>query len=119
MTYLDDDGVDSAELDAEAVAAIEAIDRLEDSLNSGGVIARLLLDAKKTSDAARLALVTVEPTDSRQIMKLQWMVGRFDELMYWINDVKEAAEAALEDFTESDLALVRRLIKGEPDIKDA
>jgi len=119
MTYLDDDGVDSAELDAEAVDAIEAIDQLEDSINSGGVIARLLLDAKKTSDAARVALVTVDPTDSRLIMKLQYLVGRFDDLMHWIEDVRETAEAALEDFTESDLALVRRLIKGEPDIKDA
>lgn len=119
MSYLDDDGVDSADLDAEAVAAIEAIDLLEDSINSGGVVARLLLDAKKKSDIARVALVTIDPTNSRAIMRLQWEVGRFDDLMNWINDVREGAEAALEDFTESDRALVRRLIKGEPDIKDA
>lgn len=118
MTHLDD-GVDDAAFDVERVEAIEAIDQLEDSIQSGGVIARLLLDAKKSSDLARAALVHVDPTDARQIMKLQWQVGRFDELMYWVRGVQEAAEAAIEDLSESDLAFVRGLIKGEPDIKDA
>lgn len=119
MSYLDGDVGDDVAMDAERVAAIEAIDELEASIKAGGAIARLLLDAKRSSDAARAALVTVDPTDSRAIMRLQWLVSRFDALMYWINDVKEAAEEAVEDFTESDLALVRALIKGEPDIKDA
>lgn len=119
MLYLEEDVGDDVPLDAEGVAAIEAIDQIEDSIKSGGVLARLLLDAKKSSDRARDQLVSVDPTDSRMIMRLQWEVSRFDALMDWIIDVRDTAEAALSEFSESDQALVRAIIKGEPEVKDA
>lgn len=119
MDQYSDDEVDSLADEIERVEAIEAIDALEDSINSGGIIAWLLLDAKKASDTAREALVTVDPTDSRAIMRLQFEVGRFNALMHWVGVVRDNAMNAAADISESDLDWLRREIRGENEAKDA
>jgi len=115
----DPDEIDDLEAERRRMEALDAFHELEQGARTGGVIAMMLLEAKKESDAAMVALVETDPFKSEEIRALQWKVGRYRDLLGWISVIRDNAASAQEDLSDEERAIALSIIRGETEVKDA
>lgn len=114
----DTDEIDDLEAERRRMEALDAFHELEESARTGGVVAIMLLEAKKESDGAMIDLVKTDPFDGPTIRELQWKVSRYHDLVNWIAVIRDNAASAQEDLSDEDRAMAWAIIRGET-VKDA
>jgi hypothetical protein len=101
------------------IVAIEDATNAEVLMRSGGAFAALLQKAFDEAKGALEALISIDTEDMSVIRRLQWKVTRYDDLVRWIKEIMADGEAAQEGMSEEEAVSLQRLIRGEPEEKDA
>lgn len=81
--------------------------------NEGGIPAAIVLRAREEAQAANLSLLTVDPTNASEVMRLQGEVRRYLDLLKWLAETVEAGKTAAKRW-DALSPEERRFIEGDP-----
>lgn len=76
----------------------------------GGLATYLLASARNEASTALMALADVDPTDSKEITRLQNEVKRFRDMAEWMSKAVELGDEAWNELEEGDRAALTRIV---------
>lgn len=97
--------------------AIDIGDRIEKDFTTdkGGPIVYLFVAARAEAIEAMRALIDVDPTDTRAVMRLQNEVHRLQQLTTWINGALQRGQEAFDSLDQQQKIEVASYLQQEND----